>query len=120
MKEGVRGIFTHGFMSFASVSVITTCLVLTGTVVLLMLTLTGTITDLGSSGDIRAYVDETLSDEESEAIENTLRAIPNVSGVDYIDRDRRNTRTRSTGGCRCCCQSSCRGTRRPARRWRRS
>ncbi|MCI6907587.1 MAG: permease-like cell division protein FtsX [Eubacteriales bacterium] len=88
MKEGVRGIFTHGFMSFASVSVITTCLVLTGTVVLLMLTLTGTITDLGSSGDIRAYVDETLSDEESEALENTLRAIPNVSGVDYIDRDR--------------------------------
>ncbi len=88
MKEGVRGIFTHGFMSFASVSVITTCLVLTGTVVLLMLTLTGTISDLGSAGDISAYVDETLSDEASAALETTLRSIPNVSGVDYVDRDR--------------------------------
>lgn len=88
MTEGVRGIFTHGFMSFASVSVIATCLVLTGTVVLLMLTLTGTITDLGSAGDIRAYVDETLTEEESAALETALREIPNVSGVDYIDRAR--------------------------------
>ncbi|MGI6335849.1 MAG: permease-like cell division protein FtsX [Eubacteriales bacterium] len=87
-REGVQGIFTHGFMSFASVSVITTCLVLTGTVVLLMLTLTGTIDELGSVGDIRAYVDETLSDENAAALETTLRAIDNVSGVDFIDRAR--------------------------------
>ena len=88
IKEGVHGIFTHGFMSFACVSVITTCLVLTGTVVLLMLTLTGTISDLGTTGDISAYVDESFSDEASAALENTLRAIPNVSGVDYVDKAR--------------------------------
>ena len=88
MKEGVHGIFTHGFMSFACVSVITTCLVLTGTVVLLMLTLTGTISDLGTTGDISAYVDESLSDDASAALENALRAIPNVSGVDYVDKTR--------------------------------
>ncbi len=87
-REGVRGIFTHGFMSFASVSVITTCLVLTGTFVLLMLTLTGTITDMGASGDICAYVDETLSDEKSEALGSVLGAIPNVTELDYVDRDR--------------------------------
>jgi len=71
-KEGIRGVFSHGFMSFASTSVITTCLVLTGTVVLLMLTLTATISDLGTTNDIRAYVDETYSDEEAEALEGKL------------------------------------------------
>ena len=88
IREGFRGIFKHGFRSFASVSVITTCLALTGTVILLVMTLTGTITDLGEAGDICAYVDETWSDQDSSALGITICELPNISKVEYIDRVR--------------------------------
>ncbi|NLD88543.1 MAG: ABC transporter permease [Clostridiales bacterium] len=87
-KEGISGVWSHGFMSFASVSVIITCLVLTGSIAFLVLSLNQTIASMGDLGDIRAYVDETFSDEEVAALETKVRNISNVSGVDFIDRDR--------------------------------
>lgn len=88
IREGIRGIFKHGFMSFASISVITTCLAVTGTVILLVMTLTGTITYLGETGDICAYVDETWSDQESAALGIEICELPNISKMEYIDRTR--------------------------------
>ena len=88
-REGFKGVFSHGFMSFAAVSVMTTCLVLTGTVVLLVLTLNLTIDSMTKIGDIHAYVDDTYTIEEAAELEEKIRAIDNVSGVDFIDRNRR-------------------------------
>ncbi|MBE6936197.1 MAG: FtsX-like permease family protein [Ruminococcaceae bacterium] len=87
-REGVKGIFSHGFMSLASVTVMVTCLVLTGTVLLLVMSLNLTIESMVTLSDIRAYVDESYSEEEAEAIGNKLRMIENVSGVDFISNSR--------------------------------
>jgi len=87
-KEGISGVWSHGFMSFASVSVIITCLILTGSVAYLVLCLNQTITSLGEFSDIRAYVDDTLSDEAVVELETKIRNISNVSGVDFIDKER--------------------------------
>lgn len=88
LREGFKGVFSHGFMSFAAVSVMTTCLVLTGTVVLIVLSLNLTIDSMTKIGDIRAYVDDTYTIEEAAALEDKIRSIENVSGVDFIDRNR--------------------------------
>jgi|GEM_PF-836591 len=85
-REGFRGIFKHGFMSFASVVVITICLVLCGTTLILMLTLENTITDMGNTGDICVYVDETLSDDSAAALESDFRSIEGISELQFIDR----------------------------------
>lgn len=88
LKEGISGVWSHGFMSFASVSVIITCLILTGSVAYLVLCLNQTIVSLGDLSDIRAYVDETLSDEAVAELETKIRNVANVSGVDFIDKER--------------------------------
>ncbi len=87
-REGIKSIFSHGFMSLASVTVMITCLLLTGTALLLVLSVNLTIESMVTLGDIRAYVDETYTREEAEALENKLRMIDNVSGVDFIPNDR--------------------------------
>lgn len=87
-REGIKGIFSHGFMSLASVTVMITCLLLTGTMLLMVLSVNTTIESLVSLGDIRAYVDESYTREQAEALENKLRMIDNVSGVDFIPNDR--------------------------------
>ncbi len=88
LREGIQGIFSHGFMSFASVSVMVTCFVLTGTLTLLISSLNLTIDSISQMGDIRAFVEESYTDEEALALESKLRNIENVSGVDFIDKAR--------------------------------
>lgn len=87
-REGVKGIFSHGFMSFASVCVMITCLVLTGTILLLVMSINLTIESMVSLGDIRAYVAEGYTYEQAQALESKLRMIENVGGVDFISNER--------------------------------
>ena len=83
-REGFAGIFKHGFMSFASVSVMIVCLVLTGTILLLVLSINATIDSMSALGDIRAYVDETYSEQQAKALEDRIFAVENVARLEFI------------------------------------
>ena len=83
-KEGFNGVFSHGFMSFASVSVMLVCLLLTGTMLLLVMSLNETISSMTELGDIRVYVDETYTEEEAKAIENNIYALDNVAKLEFV------------------------------------
>lgn len=83
-REGFKGIFTHGFMSFASVSVMITCLVLTGTILLVVLSINATIDDMSEMGDIRAYIDESYGEEEARALADRIFAVDNVARLEFI------------------------------------
>ncbi len=87
IKEGFSSIFTHGFMSFASVTIIVACLLIMGTFVLLALNINALVADLESQNEVLAYVDEALSEEDARALEAQLLNVPNVAGVEFISRD---------------------------------
>ena len=69
MTQGVKNIFTHGFMSFASITIIIACLLIMGSFSLLTLNIDANIDRLQNQNEVIAYVDETLSEDE---IESTL------------------------------------------------
>ena len=56
--QGFKNIFTHGFMSFASVAVITACLFIMGCFSLLTLNIDNMIAEMQSQNRVIAYVDE--------------------------------------------------------------
>lgn len=87
IKEGFSSIFTHGFMSFASVTIIVACLIIMGTFVLLALNINSLVADLESQNEMLAYVDETLTEEEARALQPQLEALPNVASVEFMSRD---------------------------------
>lgn len=86
IKEGFLSIFTHGFMSFASICVIIACLVIMGSFALLSVNIDAIIEDLEQQNQIMAFVDETLSEEEARALESQIAAISNVREVQFMTR----------------------------------
>lgn len=87
IKEGIKSIFTHGFMSFASVTIIVACLIIMGCFSLLAVNVGSIISELEQENEILAFVDETLSDTETMDIRARLAAIPNVRSVQFVSRD---------------------------------
>lgn len=87
LKEGVRSIFHHGFMSFATVSIILACLLMTGSVTLLSFNINLKIDELQAKSEIIVWVDESYTGEQSRAMERELLAIDNVASAVYESKD---------------------------------
>jgi len=87
IKEGVSSIFTHGLMSFASVCIIIAFLVIMGSFIMLAVNINAIVGELEAENIILVYVHENLSLAEARELEHTLRAIPNVSNVNFITRE---------------------------------
>ena len=88
IREGFRSIFTHGFMSFASVTIIMACLIIMGSVSLLSVNIDALIKDLENENEIVAFVDEEIKDEsQAAALQSSIEAVPNVASVTFVSRD---------------------------------
>jgi cell division transport system permease protein len=86
IKEGLKSIFTHGFMSFASVTIIVACLIIMGSFSLLAVNIDAIITNLEQQNEVLAFVDEELSDEAAKALEAGIRNVPNVKDTVFVSR----------------------------------
>lgn len=87
ISEGFHSIFTHGFMSFAAVCMIVACLLIMGSFSLLAVNLNNMLGDLEDENAMLAYVDETYSREQAQALLPAIEAIPNVTDVSFITRE---------------------------------
>jgi len=87
MKEGIRGIFLHGFMSFAAVCVTVACLLIVGTFSSLMYNVNIMVEDLNKTNEILVYVDETLSDAEARSVGTAINRIENVQKATFVSRE---------------------------------
>ena len=87
IREGFKGIFKHGFMSFASVTIIMACLIIMGVFTLLGLNINTVISDLEAQNELVAFIDETYTTDQAKALEDTLLKVDNVSEVEYVSRD---------------------------------
>lgn len=86
LREGIHSIFTHRLMSIAAMSVITACLLLMGSFTLVTANVDRLLDDVEEKNKIIAYVDETYSEEDSRAIEEKIRAIPEISDALYTSK----------------------------------
>ena len=87
IREGFRSITTHGFMSFATVTIIVACLIIMGSVSLLSLNIDALIKDLEDQNEIVVFVDEALTDEASARdLQRNIEAVDNVSSVQFVSR----------------------------------
>lgn len=87
IREGFRSIKTHGFMSFATVTIIMACLIIIGSVSLLSVNIDALIKDLENQNEVVAFVDDSISQEDmARALESQLMAVDNVSSVEFVTR----------------------------------
>ena len=87
LKEGVRGIFTHGFMSFAAVCVTVACLVIVGSFSLLTYNVSIMVEELNQTNEILVYVDDSLPDAEARSIGTKINMLDNVLKATFVSRE---------------------------------
>ena len=87
IKEGVSSVFTHAFMSFASVGIIIACLIMMGSFTLVALNVNSIIGTLEDDNQILVFVDGNLTEEQARGLQPNLEAIDNVSSVQFVSRE---------------------------------
>lgn len=87
LKEGLRHIFTHGFMSFAAVCVTVACLLIVGSFAALAYNLDIMVEDLNQTSEILVYVDSSLSEAEAKSIGTKINMLDNVLQATFVSRE---------------------------------
>jgi cell division transport system permease protein len=87
MKEGIRSIFSHGLMSFASVCVTVACLIIVGSFSILMYNLNLMVEELNQTNEVICYVDSVYTDAEAKSVHSRINMIDNVFRADYVSRE---------------------------------
>lgn len=87
LKEGFRGIFLHGFMSFAAVCVTVACLVIVGSFSALAYNLDEMVQELNQTSEILVYLDADLSDAEARSIGTKINLLDNVLQATFVSRE---------------------------------
>jgi len=87
INEGFKSILTHGFMSFATVTIVVACMVIMGSFTLIAVNIDSMLDTLEADNQIIAYVEETLSDEQALALQADIEYIANVSSCEFVTRE---------------------------------
>ena len=87
IQEGIRGIFLHGFMSFAAVCVTVACLLIVGSFSCLMYNVNILVEDLNKTNEILVIIDETLPEAEARSVGTRINQIANVEKSVFVTRE---------------------------------
>ena len=85
--EGLSNMFSHGFMSFAAIGITVACLLIMGTFTLVAVNADNLLKDLEKQNEILAYVDDTYTETQAQALQSQLQAVPNVTSATYISKE---------------------------------
>ncbi len=87
LREGIKGVFLHGFMSFAAIWVTVACLLIMGTFGLVLYNLNEMILDLEKDNEVLVYIDETYSEAEAKSVGSQINMITNVFNAKFVSRE---------------------------------
>lgn len=87
IREGFRGIFSHGLMSFAAVCMIVACLLIMGSFALVAMNTDQMLGTLEDENEFLAYIDETYTDEQIEELISRVKRVANVASVTFVTKE---------------------------------
>lgn len=87
LKEGFKNIWTNRMMSLASVIVLISCLIITGTAALISVNVRTLIANIGDDNEITVYLQPDFSDNDSIRLGTELSALSNVENCRFRSRE---------------------------------
>ena len=78
IKEGIRGIFLHGFASAAAIVVTVASLLIVGGVGCLTYNLSIIVEELNQTNQVMVYVDENYTDAEARSVGTRINKVDNL------------------------------------------
>lgn len=87
IKEGVKNVWTNRIMSIASVCVLVSCLLITGSAVLLSMNVSNLVEKVGDSNETTVYLKDDLSKVEAVYVGRDILKIKNINKAEYYSKD---------------------------------
>ncbi len=87
LKEGVRAIFKHGFMSFAAICITVACLVIVGSFGLITYNLNLIVEDLQQENEVLVCIDENYTSAEAKSVGSQINLLDNVANAQFVSRE---------------------------------
>lgn len=87
LKEGIKSIFVHGFMSFAAVCVTVACLLIVGMFAGVMYNVNIMVADLNRTNEVLVYIDEDLTESEARSVGTDINMLENVHKSEFVTRE---------------------------------
>ena len=87
IKEGFKNILNNRMMSLASIGVLISCLVLTGSAIMLSVNVSNIVSEVGDSNVTKIYLDDELTKLEAVYKGKELMALENVVDAELIDKE---------------------------------
>ena len=87
LREGIRGVFLHGFMSFAAIWVTVASLLIMGTFSLVLYNLNEMIIELEQDNQVLVYIDEDYSQAKAKSVGSQINMITNVHNAEFVSRE---------------------------------
>lgn len=86
-KEGFRNLKVNKLMSFASVTVLFSCLMLVGIAFMILVNIESFISGIEAENVIMAFVSDTAGKEDTEKVGEDIKKIDYISEVEYVDKE---------------------------------
>lgn len=86
IKEGLKGIFKRGFMSFAAVCVTVACLLIVGTFSVVMYNMDKLVDDLNQTNEIRVFISHDMKEADAKSIGSKINTLENIEIATYVPR----------------------------------
>ena len=87
IKEGFKNIFNNRMMSLASIGVLISCLVLTGSAIMLSVNVSDFVESVGDSNATKVFLDDDMSKLEAVYKGKELKELGNITEVEFIDKE---------------------------------
>lgn len=87
LKEGIKSIWLNRMMSIASIGVLVSCLLLTGSAELVTLNVASVVEDIGGENVTRVFLDQEVTDLEGVYIMDEISKVSNVSDTKFVSKD---------------------------------
>jgi cell division transport system permease protein len=87
IKEGFKNLAHNRLMSLASIGVLISCLVLTGSAVMLTVNVSNIVDSVGDTNVTKVFLDDNMTKLEAVYKGKEIDNVPNVAEVQFIDKD---------------------------------
>nr|WP_316623740.1 permease-like cell division protein FtsX [uncultured Ruminococcus sp.] len=87
VKEGFKNLMHNRLMSLASIGVLISCLVLTGSAIMLTINVANIVDSVGDTNVTKVFLDDDMTKLEAVYKGKELKEVDNVVDVQFIDKD---------------------------------
>ena len=87
LREGFKGVFLHGFMSFAAICVTVACLIIMGSFCLILYNTSAMVKELEQKNEMLVYIDESYSEAKAKSVGSQINLITNVRSAVFVSRE---------------------------------